>query len=317
MWRRGLMVGVLMGSLVGSAVAAAVVTGVTERVLDSGPTGDAEAAVLVPGPEGLILINPGSHALSSVPNLVNFQGILTEPGGLPVVDGAQSVTFRIYDAASGGAALWTETQSLTTAGGLFHTLLGSVTAFPAGVFNGTPRYLEVQVNADPPMTPRQQIVSVPYAFHAGTADSANTSDLASDVVCAGCVDSGDIGDGAILEEDVDPALLSQLVRPDQILQTKTPPFTDPCGSTASKIGPDIDLTLSGTSDVFITGWAKVTGGGPRVTLSSVRTALQSVTLFKLVQYHWLEPTSPSRSSRSRFGQRSHPAPINSNLSPVP
>ncbi len=199
MWRRGLMVGVLMGSLVGSAVAAAVVTGVTERVLDSGPTGDAEAAVLVPGPEGLILINPGSHALSSVPNLVNFQGILTEPGGLPVVDGPQSVTFRIYDAASGGAALWTETQSLTTAGGLFHTLLGSVTAFPAGVFNGTPRYLEVQVNADPPMTPRQQIVSVPYAFHAGTADSANTADTAdtaSDVQCSGCVDPSDLAAGA-------------------------------------------------------------------------------------------------------------------------
>ena len=186
-----------MGSLVGSAVAAAVVTGVTERILDSGPTGDAEAAVLVPGPDGLILINPGSHALSSVPNLVNFQGILTEPGGLPVVDGPQSVTFRIYDAASGGAALWTETQSLTTAGGLFHTLLGSVTAFPAGVFNGTPRYLEVQVNADPPMTPRQQFVSVPYAFHAGTADSANSADFATDADTVDGLDAADLGASAL------------------------------------------------------------------------------------------------------------------------
>ena len=50
MLRGSLLTGVLLGSLIGSVVAAAVVTGITERVLDSGSTGGAEAAALVPGP---------------------------------------------------------------------------------------------------------------------------------------------------------------------------------------------------------------------------------------------------------------------------
>ena len=46
-------------------------------------------------------------AQSSVPNLINFQGRLTDSLGNPVTDGAHSVTFRIFSLPSGGSALWT------------------------------------------------------------------------------------------------------------------------------------------------------------------------------------------------------------------
>ncbi|HXF48884.1 MAG TPA: hypothetical protein VNL73_05605, partial [Verrucomicrobiae bacterium] len=46
-------------------------------------------------------------AFGAVPQLINFQGILKDGGGNPVADGSYSVTFTIYDAATGGTTLWT------------------------------------------------------------------------------------------------------------------------------------------------------------------------------------------------------------------
>src|SRR4030067_1170121 len=55
----------------------------------------------------------------AVPSLINFQGILTDTLGNPVADGNYSVTFRIYDAASGGNILWQEDQVVSTIKGIF------------------------------------------------------------------------------------------------------------------------------------------------------------------------------------------------------
>src|SRR3990172_4580120 len=76
------------------------------------------------------LLTSAIFAQSSVPNLINFQGRLTDASGNPVTDGAHSVTFRLFDVPSGGAALWTEAATPTTSGGLFTHLLGSITPFP-------------------------------------------------------------------------------------------------------------------------------------------------------------------------------------------
>lgn len=214
MWRSSLIFGALVGSLVGSLLASALIVGVGVPLLDDGSGRSAKAAVLV-----TIGLDPvpqveGATVLASVPELVNFQGLLTDANGIPVADGSRSVTFRIYDAATLGTVQWQEKQSVSTEGGLFHVLLGSVTPLTAAAFSGTPRYLEVQVAADPPLTPRQNFVSVPYAFHADTADAANsaksatnatTADkatLANDLTCVGCVDSGDIADGTITAGDL-------------------------------------------------------------------------------------------------------------------
>ena len=121
----------------------------------------------------------GSHA-PTPPSLVNFQGLLTDPGtGDPVADGDYSLRFSVWDALAAGSELWNETQAtVAVADGLFSVQLGSSTAFPSDLFADTPRYLEVKVDADPALAPRQELVSVPYAIHAGTADSANTAEIA-------------------------------------------------------------------------------------------------------------------------------------------
>ncbi|MCI0329607.1 MAG: hypothetical protein L0196_01445, partial [candidate division Zixibacteria bacterium] len=116
-----------------------------------------------------------STIFAAVPQLINFQGILRDGNGNPVANGSYSVIFTIYDAASGGTNLWTETQSVTTTSGLFSTLLGSVSPIPASVFNDSSRYLGVQVGADPEMTPRQKLSSVGYSHNSSEWTSAGAN----------------------------------------------------------------------------------------------------------------------------------------------
>ncbi len=107
-------------------------------------------------------------ASSAVPANLTQQGRLLDTAGAPV-PGSVSITFAVYDAATGGTALWTETQNVTLDDGFFSARLGESTAIPNTVFDGSTRYLGVKVGTDPEMTPRQSIVSVPYALMANNA----------------------------------------------------------------------------------------------------------------------------------------------------
>jgi hypothetical protein len=114
--------------------------------------------------------------LAAVPQLINFQGILRDGGGNPVANGSYSVQFTIYDAASGGTNLWTETQSVTTVNGLFTVLLGSgPIPLNYSIFNDSTRWLGVKVGADPEMTPRQRISSVGYSHNSSEWTSADSN----------------------------------------------------------------------------------------------------------------------------------------------
>lgn len=106
----------------------------------------------------------GGMAKTDIPRQINFQGILKTGAGQPVADGSYSVVFKIYDAPTLGNVLWMETQSVSTAGGLFTTLLGSSTPVPESLFNDTSRYLGITVDADPEMIPRQRLSSVGYSY---------------------------------------------------------------------------------------------------------------------------------------------------------
>ncbi|HUF52438.1 MAG TPA: hypothetical protein VMR52_01535 [Dehalococcoidia bacterium] len=146
-------------------------------------------------------VQPGSHALAALPGQVSFQGRLIDPvTGSPVADGVYSVLFSVYDAGSGGALIWSETQNVTVEVGLFSVQLGAVNPLSVAEFNGTSRFLEVKVGADPAMTPRLPFLAVPYAFQAVTADSANSADtaaLATDLNCVDCVGGAEIAAAAI------------------------------------------------------------------------------------------------------------------------
>ncbi len=105
----------------------------------------------------------------AVPQIMSYQGKLNDNNGVPV-DGSVDITFTIYDAASGGNALWTETwegdNSVTVRRGIFSIELGSITPLVTTIFGKDNLYLGIKVGDDSEMIPRQRFTSGAYAFRA-------------------------------------------------------------------------------------------------------------------------------------------------------
>ena len=110
----------------------------------------------------------------AVPLQLTQQGRILDPSGI-AVDGSQIVIFRIYDQDIGGTKIWDETLTVQFHNGYYATILGADTtnALDSDVFSLYPVYLELQLNSNSPMTPRQPINSAPYAQISGVAESVN------------------------------------------------------------------------------------------------------------------------------------------------
>ncbi len=108
---------------------------------------------------------------ADVPEKISFQGVLQDGDGNVVPDGAYSMTFSLYDVPTGGTPLWTEMQVVTTTGGIYDVYLGTVAPL-AGLPFDTTYWLEVAVDPDPPLAPRVELATAPYAFRAKYAEAA-------------------------------------------------------------------------------------------------------------------------------------------------
>jgi hypothetical protein len=132
----------------------------------------------------VILVN---IACASIPQLISIQGRLTDAAGVPLT-GSNNLTFLIYDAYSGGSALWTEyhndTNNLTVTNGVFNVLLGSITALNLP-FNES-YWLEVIVNGET-QSPRINFTASAYAFRANKSEGLD---------CTGCVNDTHISSSA-------------------------------------------------------------------------------------------------------------------------
>ncbi len=123
-----------------------------------------------------LVLTPGL-ASAAVPGTLTEQGRLFDENGDPI-SGDLVIEFNLYAEATEGTALWTESHNVTIEDGYFSVQLGSDEAFPAGAFDGTARFLGITVGTDTEMSPRQEVSSVPYALHAGTADSVEWAGIA-------------------------------------------------------------------------------------------------------------------------------------------
>ena len=92
--------------------------------------------------------------------LISYQGWLEESGS--PVTGVRSMGFVLYNAESGGTAIWSEgPKSISVVDGLFQTALGDMTPF---LINEFYQRLWIEVHVDGNILPRQRLVGVPYAF---------------------------------------------------------------------------------------------------------------------------------------------------------
>ncbi len=100
---------------------------------------------------------------AEVPRTIAFQGVLKDASGKPVTT-TKSVTFTLYDAATDGNAVWTETKDITPgSSGLFATSLGSATSLTTVTFDRA-YWVGVKAGADAEMTSRMPLQCVPYAL---------------------------------------------------------------------------------------------------------------------------------------------------------
>lgn len=127
---------------------------------------------------------------AGAPLKIGFQGRLDESG--QPAEGTKTFVFKLYDAVSGGALVWTgDAQPVALANGVFNATLSAGTpALSSAAFAGA-RYIEITVDGVP-LSPRQEMVSAPYALVAQS--------LAPDAVFSlstAAVTSGKFGDDRV------------------------------------------------------------------------------------------------------------------------
>ncbi len=105
---------------------------------------------------------------------INYQGKLTNSSNAAVADGEYDIEFNLYTVASGGVAIWTETQTVHATSGLFSVMLGDISSLSGVDFNQT-LYLGVTIEADSEMAPRKVLGAVPAAFQAQELDGFTAS----------------------------------------------------------------------------------------------------------------------------------------------
>lgn len=110
----------------------------------------------------------GQPAAAIEPRLYYQARLLNPTTGAPQ-NGTLTMTFRLYDVASGGSDLWTELRDVEVTGGLLSVDLGSVTPLNLAIFDGRQLWLGIKVGADPEATPRQRIGYNAYALYADNA----------------------------------------------------------------------------------------------------------------------------------------------------
>jgi hypothetical protein len=111
-------------------------------------------------------------ASAQIPRTLSYQGVLTDSLGNPKPDGTYSFTFRLYDAESGGGALWTEAKTLAVRRGLFSTFLGDQVTFGASLTFERQYWLSVQVAGQPELSPRIPLSAAGYSLNSLKADTA-------------------------------------------------------------------------------------------------------------------------------------------------
>ena len=112
-------------------------------------------------------------ALGAVPELINFQGKLTNSAGNPVT-AVVPMVFRLYTAADSATPVWTESQDVSPdAYGIYSVLLGSATPFSAfSISFSTAYWLGVAVGTDGEMLPRYKLVSSAYSLYSMNSATA-------------------------------------------------------------------------------------------------------------------------------------------------
>lgn len=131
-------------------------------------------------------LNLGASTGTST-STIAYQGRLADSNGDPLTE-TLNMGFRLYNAGTGSAPLWTEqwtgSNGVQISDGLFNVMLGSLDPIPQSIITGNENlFLGITVGTDGEMSPRVQLGSVPFAVQALTVpDGSITSQKMSPIL---------------------------------------------------------------------------------------------------------------------------------------
>ena len=99
------------------------------------------------------------------PQMFRYQGRILDNDAL--VSGNLDFSFKLYDTPTGGTSLYEDAATITVVDGLYSTMIGDDTTSGGDLgdaLNNPAVYLEIEVGGET-LTPRERIVSVPYAMN--------------------------------------------------------------------------------------------------------------------------------------------------------
>ena len=106
------------------------------------------------------------QSLAEIPQMISYQGSVTDGSGIPVPDGTYDMRFRIYNAATGGVCHWDSgTHSEQVTGGIFNVLLGGSPHPNLDLSFDEDYWLLITIEGDN-QTPRQRLGSTGYSYMA-------------------------------------------------------------------------------------------------------------------------------------------------------
>ena len=113
---------------------------------------------------------------AQVPAIIPYQAVARDVAGQALNNATINARFTIHDGSATGAVVWQELQTVTTTSlGLFTVQLGSIVALTAVNWANGDKFMQVEIDLGQGFVDigTQQMLSVPYALHAGGADVAN------------------------------------------------------------------------------------------------------------------------------------------------
>lgn len=199
------------------------------------------------------------------PALINYQGRLVD--GPNLISGTLMIEMRLYDAASGGTLLYTDFHPAVEAvDGLFDVQIGANPTFGnlATALDSPQVWLELEVDSIL-LSPRERLVSVPYAMQAGSvgAGSIGFNQLAQPYQ-AGRIELRDLVPSGPTFGAASPTLSHD------VSISFNSPFSAQPSFSASLLIPDL-LTAADTSLVPIS--TSLTNAAMRLTLPRVHQSL--------------------------------------------